>query len=150
MNKIVDVYKDRIEIIYKNYPLPIHPQAKPAAYAAQALFIQKPDKFGEFKDKVYQQQSSLSPELLENIAKSFNVDMDKWSTDKNSKQVQDLVSRDISDLSQSNLPKSNYETGNRIQATPSFILLKDDKVITWWSGDPGLEEIKARIDTFLK
>ncbi|MEI6729309.1 MAG: thioredoxin domain-containing protein [bacterium] len=131
MNKIVDIYKDRIEIIYKNFPLPIHPQAKPAAYAAQALYIQKPDKFVEFKDKVYQQQANLSPEVLENMAKSFNLDMDKWSVNKNSKQVQDFVSRDVSDLSQPNLPTSSYETGNnRIQATPSFILLKDDKVIT--------------------
>lgn len=151
MNKIKDTYADKIQLVYKNFPLPIHPLAKPAAYAGQAVANQDINKFFDYKTRVYEQQDQLSTSMLEDVAKSLGgIDIAKFNDDRNSKTVRDIIDADINDLTSVDMPKSDFDQGNKINSTPSFILLKDGKVVQWWGGDPGIEEIKSRIDKVLQ
>ena len=150
MLKIIEQYKDKVQFVYKNFPLPIHPQAKPAAYAAQAIANQDQAKFFDFKTKVYEQQDQLSISMLEEVAKSIGgIDIAKFNNDRNSKAVRDIVEADSNNLTTVEMPKSDFESSNKIGSTPTFILLKDGNIIQWWGGDPGLEEVKSRIDKAL-
>ncbi|MEI6729310.1 MAG: thioredoxin domain-containing protein [bacterium] len=151
MLKVLDTYKDKVQFVYKNFPLPIHALAKPAAYAAQAVANQDQTKFFDYKTRVYEQQDQLSTSMLEDVAKSLGgIDIAKFNDDRNSKAVRDTIDKDVNDITSVDMPKSNFDAGNKINSTPSFVLLKDGNVVQWWGGDPGIEEIKARIDKVLQ
>lgn len=52
---------DKVRIIWKNEPLPFHPNAKPAAEAAQGVFALKGnDAFWKFHETAFKNQTSLS------------------------------------------------------------------------------------------
>jgi protein-disulfide isomerase len=151
LDKIKETYGDRLQIVYKNFPLPIHAFAKPAAYAAQAVANQDQTKFLDYKTKIYEQQDQLSTSMLEDIAKSIGgIDIAKFNNDRNSKEIRDIVDADLNDLTNVVMPKSDFDSGNKISSTPSFIIIKDGNVVQWWGGDPGIEEIKFRIDKVLE
>ena len=58
LKQIVDTYGDKVRVIYRDYPLPMHPRAQPTAEAARCAGEQ--GKFWEFHDKIF-----ASPQALE-------------------------------------------------------------------------------------
>jgi len=71
---------DKVRIIWKNEPLPMHPNAKPAAEAAEGVFALKGnDAFWKFHDKAFHNQKDLSRESYEAWAKEIGVDMSKFN-----------------------------------------------------------------------
>jgi protein-disulfide isomerase len=70
---------DKVRIIWKNEPLPMHPHAKPAAEAAMGVFALKGnDAFWKFHDKLFHNQNALNRENFEAWAKDLGVDMAKF------------------------------------------------------------------------
>jgi protein-disulfide isomerase len=70
---------DKIRVIWKNKPLPFHPNAKPAAEAAQGVFALKgADAFWKFHETAFKNQSALSPASYETWAQASGVDMVKF------------------------------------------------------------------------
>lgn len=80
IQQVKDTYgPDKVRIVWKNEPLPFHPNAKPAAEAAQGVFALKGnDAFWKFHDTAFKNQSSLSPDNYEKWAKDAGVDMAKF------------------------------------------------------------------------
>jgi len=70
---------DKVRIVWKNKPLPMHPNAKPAAEAAQGVFALKGnDAFWKFHDTAFKNQSALSPASYETWAQAAGVDLTKF------------------------------------------------------------------------
>ena len=70
---------DKVRVVWKNKPLPFHPNAKPAAEAAAGVFALKGnDAFWKFHDTAFKNQSSLSPASYETWAQAAGVDMVKF------------------------------------------------------------------------
>jgi protein-disulfide isomerase len=70
---------DKVRIIWKNKPLPFHPNAKPAAEAAMGVFALKGSEgFWKFHDTAFKNQSALSPASYETWAQAAGVDMVKF------------------------------------------------------------------------
>ena len=70
---------DKIRVIWKNKPLPFHPNAKPAAEAAAGVFaLAGSDGFWKFHDTAFKNQSSLSPASYETWAQAAGADMAKF------------------------------------------------------------------------
>ena len=71
---------DKVRMVWKNEPLPFHPNAKPAAEAAQGTFaLGGSDAFWKFHDTAFKNQAALSPESYEKWAQAAGVkDMAKW------------------------------------------------------------------------
>lgn len=139
--------KDKVLFVYKNYPLPIHSQAKTAAYAAMAAGEQ--GKYFEFVDQTFSLQEQLKSTIYDDIAKSLNLDTDKWNDRRNSTELRNYIETDLKDLNGFTLPKSSYSSGDKISATPTTILIKDDKVVDWWGGGLGKDEALTRINKIL-
>jgi protein-disulfide isomerase len=78
LKQIMDEYKGKVRIAWKNQPLSFHPNAMPAAEAAMAAYEQGNDKFWAMHDKLFAQQGSLSPQFYEQVAREVGVDMAKW------------------------------------------------------------------------
>lgn len=69
---------DKLRIVWKNQPLPFHPNARPAAEAAQGVFALGGDAaFWKFHDAAFRDQRSLSPASYEQWAADAGVDVKK-------------------------------------------------------------------------
>lgn len=78
---IMREYPDKVRIVFRHYPLPMHKWAGVAHQAAECANVQ--GKFWEFHDMVYQTQNIWSaaqnaPEYLISFAKNAGVDLDKF------------------------------------------------------------------------
>ena len=55
-------YKGKIKIIFKNYPLNVHPWAKTAAIGAECARLQNPEAFWDFARYYYANQGQITPQ----------------------------------------------------------------------------------------
>jgi protein-disulfide isomerase len=73
-----NTYKGKIKLIYKNYPLNLHPWAIKAAQAAECARLQNPEAFWGFARYFYENQGSINPKNVDDhitkIAKKLNLD----------------------------------------------------------------------------
>jgi protein-disulfide isomerase len=69
-------YPNDVRVVWKNYPLAMHPQAMPAALAAEAAREQ--GKFWEMHDLIFQNQAQLGPAQYGTWAKQLGLDAKKF------------------------------------------------------------------------
>lgn len=89
VNSLRKKYGDKLMFVYKNLPLPFHPEAMPSAKAAVAAG--KQGKFYEYHDKLFENQTQLSEDLYVRIAKELGLDMDKFNKDRNSTEIEEQI-----------------------------------------------------------
>jgi protein-disulfide isomerase len=74
-----DYGPEKLRVVWKNKPLPFHPDAKPAAEAAMGVFALKGSvAFWKFHDLAFRNQSALSATAYETWAQEAGVDLAKW------------------------------------------------------------------------
>lgn len=80
INQLKEKYgKDKLRVVWKNNPLAFHPNAKPAAIAAEAVFrLGGSNAFWKFHDTAFAHQRELSPENYEKWAGEAGVDKMKF------------------------------------------------------------------------
>ena len=66
VSKVLSNYGDKIRFVYRHYPLPNHPNARPAAEAAACAAEQ--DRFWQYHDRLFENQSKLSASDLKHAA----------------------------------------------------------------------------------
>lgn len=71
LTQIRNTYGDRVKIIFKDYPLPNHPQAPKAAEAARCAAEQ--NKFWEMHDAMFANQRALEVPQLKQTARSLGI-----------------------------------------------------------------------------
>src|SRR5687768_13226093 len=87
--------QDKVRIVWKNQPLPFHDKAKPAAEAAQTVFLLKgSDAFWKFHDTAFKNQQQLSPESYEKWAVASGVDLNQFKQTLASKKAAKKVDED--------------------------------------------------------
>jgi protein-disulfide isomerase len=74
--QVQKAYGEKVKIVWKHQPLPMHPNAVPAAEAAEAAREQ--GKFWEMHDKLFANQQALNPELYEQYARELGLNLDKF------------------------------------------------------------------------
>jgi protein-disulfide isomerase len=92
---LLEKYKKEVKLVFKNFPLPMHPFAQKAAAAAMAAHRQ--GKFPGFHRKLFESQSKLNEETIQNIAKNLKLDMDAFNRDMNDPAVQNIIARDVNE-----------------------------------------------------
>lgn len=73
---MLDTYGDKVRIVYRDFPLPNHPQATPAAEAA--LCAHEQGKFWEYHDKIFENQRALEDENLKQFARDLELDAGRF------------------------------------------------------------------------
>lgn len=92
---------DKVRLIWKNEPLPFHPNAKPAAEAAETVFnLKGNDAFWKWHDTAFKNQQSLSPDNYEKWAQEAGVDMAKFKAAVASHKYADKVEKDHAEAKQ--------------------------------------------------
>lgn len=125
----IDTGKARL--IYRDYPLGFHPNAKPAAIAAECADEQ--GKFWQLHDKIFQNQAALSPESLKTWAKDVGLDVKKFDDCFDNQKTAAEVDKDFAD---------GQAAG--VQGTPAFFV--NGRFI---SGAQPFSAFKAAIDAEL-
>jgi protein-disulfide isomerase len=99
---LLEKYPNDIKIVFKNFPLPMHPLAPKAA--AGALAAGKQDKFWEYHHKLFEAAGALSEEKIQAIAKELKLNMDKFNRDLTDPGVQKIIQRDLTEATQAEVP----------------------------------------------
>lgn len=128
LNQVFEKNKDKIKMVFKNFPLSMHPMADPAHRAAMAADNQ--GKFWEFHDKLF--ASKLSQEGIDTIAKELGLDFAKFKKDMESAEIQKRVSQDLADGEKSSVTGTPtvFINGRKVQQrTPeAFQQMIDDEL----------------------
>ena len=92
---VLKAYPDQVNFIIKNYPLPFHPQAKPATKAVLAAGEQ--GKYFEMADVLLANNQDLSEDRFKREAEQLGLDVDKFMKDYRDKDAQweDIINKDI-------------------------------------------------------
>lgn len=114
LKKSVEEFGDKLAIAYRHFPLPIHQNAKPAAYAAEAAG--KQEKFWEMHDLIFDNQKEWkdkrsADEVFINYAQTLNLNLDQFKIDFASKEIRKKV-------------ENAYQNSVRLglNSTPTFFL----------------------------
>lgn len=87
-------YGGNMRFIYKNMPLPFHPQAMPAARWFEAVAIQSPEKSWLFHDKMFQNQDKLGDDFFKATVKELGLNVAKAAQDASSDAVTKKIAAD--------------------------------------------------------
>ncbi len=114
IDQLMKEYGDKVEIVWRNYPLPFHNNAHLAAEAALEVFAQKGDKaFWAYHNLLFQNQKALGRENLEKYAEQVGgINMKAFKAALDSGKHKAAVDADIAAIS---------KAGARI-GTPSFFI----------------------------
>ncbi|QDG51724.1 thioredoxin [Persicimonas caeni] len=113
LDKIKEEYGDQVRVVFKQLPLGMHAQAKPAAQAA--LAAHKQGKFWEMHDKLFEKQREMRAnannfeEWAAGLAKELGLNVAKFKKDYNDPAIAAKVERDL---------KLSQKVGAR--GTPNF------------------------------
>jgi protein-disulfide isomerase len=81
----------KVKVVFRNYPLPMHPWAKDAAEIAECAALQKPEAFWAMHDFFFQNQTNLSPGTFQAQAMEFAHTL----KDLDQAQFQSCVDREL-------------------------------------------------------
>jgi protein-disulfide isomerase len=99
---LLEKYKNEIKVIFKNFPLPMHPFARNAAAAALAAHRQ--GKFREFHHKLFESSAGLNDDKIRGIARELKLNMKKFNRDLNDSAVQAIIDRDVNEGREAEVP----------------------------------------------
>ena len=95
VNKVMQTYGNKIRLVYRNYPLPMHSMARPAAEAAACANEQ--GKFWEYHAKLFDNQSGLSEDKFKQLATDVGLDAAKFDDCRQKKPFKDKIDQDVAD-----------------------------------------------------
>ena len=125
-------YGSRLKIVFKNFPLAFHKDAKLASEAALAAGEQ--GKFWEMHDILFQNQKALGRESLSQYAAQLGLNMEQFNAALDSHKFASQVDLEL---------KEGQDNG--ITGTPTFVI-NHKKIV----GVQPVETFKAEIDAALK
>jgi protein-disulfide isomerase len=109
VKRVLDTYGDRIRFVYRNYPLGNHPNARPAAEAAQCANEQ--GQFWAYHDRLFANPTRLGSADLKQAAAELGLDSARFNACFDSHKYKDVVDADV---------KAGEEAG--VSGTPAFFI----------------------------
>lgn len=94
IKKLQEELGDKVAVIYKDFPLPMHPLAEKAAEAARCADAQ--GKFWEFHDALFATKKLQIPDLKQE-ARSLNLDATRFDQCLDSGEKAELVKQDVAE-----------------------------------------------------
>jgi protein-disulfide isomerase len=128
VEKLRQTYGNDVRFVFRNLPLPMHPNAHIAAQAAMAANAQ--GKFWPMHDRLFADQKALDRASLERTAESLGLDMTRFRTDIDSADVKARIEADM---------RAASDVG--VHGTPTLFV--NGRVS---SGAPTWDAFKAQID----
>jgi protein-disulfide isomerase len=93
LHRVMRAFPQQIRLVFKEFPLDIHPLAPLAAAAAVAA--DKQGKFWDMHDAMFARRHSLDRDGLIATARDLGLDMDKFTADLDSDKVKAVIAQDM-------------------------------------------------------
>jgi protein-disulfide isomerase len=93
VKQFMDKYQGKVRLTWRNYPLPFHQNAMPAAEAAMAAADQ--GKFWEMHDKLFANQQALDRASFEKYAQEIGLDVGKFKNALDSGKEKEKIQADV-------------------------------------------------------
>jgi protein-disulfide isomerase len=132
VRQVLATYGDRIKLVYRHFPLPNHPNARPAAEAAACA--EEQGKFWQYHDKLFADPGHLEIADLKQRASELGLDKGKFDACVDSHASRARVDADVRD---------GQEAG--VNGTPAFFI--NGRML---SGAQPFEQFKRLIDEELQ
>ncbi|BDG09371.1 DsbA family protein [Anaeromyxobacter paludicola] len=132
VHQLEQLYGNDLRVVWKHQPLPMHPNAMPAAEAAEAAREQ--GKFWPMHDLLFQNQTQLSPEAYERFARQLGLDLPRFRAAMSSGKYRARIQEDMA---------QGQRAG--VNGTPAFLVNGELLV-----GAQPIEAFKAVVDRQLE
>jgi len=109
LKQIIQDYGDKVEIVYKHFPLSFHQYAQKAAEASECARDQ--GKFWEYHDILFENQNALDLTSLKKYAKDLNLDTGKFNSCLDNSEKASVVEKDF-----------NEGLARGVDGTPTFFI----------------------------
>jgi protein-disulfide isomerase len=86
LTKVFETYKDKVSLVFRDFPLDMHKDAKGAHLAARCAAEQ--GKFWEYHDVLFKNQRALSADDLKKYATDLSLDLTKFTACTESKKFE--------------------------------------------------------------
>jgi protein-disulfide isomerase len=131
-------FGDKVRWVYKNYPMPFHKWAEPAAIAGECAFEQKEQAFWTLCDDYFEHQGEITPDNFKDktleALRDANIDTTAFTACLDEKKTEERVKADVAE---------GQQVG--VTGTPAF-LINGRKI----SGAQPFETFKDLIEDELK
>jgi protein-disulfide isomerase len=104
-------YGNKIKIVFKQFPLPMHKDAMPAAEASMCVYEQGHDKFWKFHNIAFAAQDKLDADNLVKDAKASGADEKKFKECVAAHKYADYIKKDMA-----------YGEKLGVRSTPTFFI----------------------------
>lgn len=136
VQQVIQDYPNDVKIVYRHFPLSFHPEAEPAALAAECAGEQ--GKFWEFHDELFENQSQLGSAFYTQTASKLGLNAGKF---------QDCVS---SGKYLTKIQTQAQEGGAAgVTGTPGSFLISKDGTVSTIKGAQPYSVVKSSIDKML-
>ena len=95
VDQVMRTYGDRVRLVFRDYPLPMHKDARPAAEAAACANAQ--GKYWPYHDKLFANQQALGEDKLKAYAGEVGLDQAKFDECLAKKPFAAAVDKDVAD-----------------------------------------------------
>lgn len=141
--QILDEYGDDVQLVYRHYPLPFHPNAQKAAEASECVAkLGGNDAFWKYADAIFAKQTELGGQLnataITEAATSTGVNAASFKTCLDSGEMAPAVKEDM-----------DGGAAAGINGTPGTMIVTDDGVQELIPGAFPYEQVKPLIDKYL-
>jgi protein-disulfide isomerase len=92
LDDLIKEYPNDVRLVFKHFPLSMHPNAEKAARSAVAA--QRQNKFWELHAALFENQEKLDVENIERLARDAGLDLKRFVQDRDSEAAADSVARD--------------------------------------------------------
>jgi protein-disulfide isomerase len=132
VQQVVKAYGDKVQLYYRDYPLPFHQRAEPAAVAARCAEAQ--GKFWPYHDKLMA-STKLDDESLKSLAVEAGVDAAKFDECVAKNPYKDAIAKDVADGEKAgvNGTPAFFINGRLIDGAQPFEKFKEviDEELAW-------------------
>ncbi len=124
VDAVMAAYPKDVKLIYKQFPLSMHPHAEIAAEAS--LAAREQGKFWEMYEILFKNFRNLSRNSIMTMAKEIGLDVDKFKSDLDSGKYKAIVAKDIADGEAANVygTPAFYINGKQYNGEVSLAALK--------------------------
>src|SRR5262245_6414067 len=95
IDQVMTTYGDKVRLVFRDYPLPMHPNARPAAEAPACANAQ--GKYWPYHEKLFANQTALGADKLKEYAQQVGLDTAKFDQCLKDKPFAKQIDKDVSD-----------------------------------------------------
>ena len=127
----------KVQLVYRDFPLSFHPEAKPGALAAECANEQ--GKFWEMHDKIFENQTSMGTASYKAWAAELGLNAEQFNSCYDSGKYNTEIDEDFSDGAAAG-----------VSGTPTFFIGPRDGPVQKVVGAQAFAAFKAAIDSALE